>query len=1157
MKLMRFLRLFAVLPVLFAMLFAPVSASQWFVDVSIGDDTYDGTNPAVLGSNIGPFQSINWAIVMAVPGDSIYVAEGYYYGNILIDKAISIFGNNASIPGDGTRNAETIILPDQEDLSRGPNPLNAVIYINSPSVYIGGIRIDGDNTNITSGNDIRGRDVDISYGISNGGIFNNIQIVNNVFENLNVSGITFRGNVNSSNSNCQIKQNMFNNFGNNSLAIQCEGFYSDILSNLIIDASIGISFNDYKTSNGRSWQVNGNSVYANIIGFIIENCFENASSLFVENNLFSTPSGVISDFGVWMNNNRDNFTVRFTNNNLSNSGQAYELSGNNIPPILFDRDSIENCDDGIRVSNFDDNGKTDTILLNKCQFQTCATSGVELFNDSNRIDLIINNSIFKNSMNGVTLKGNCNVELNNTAFDNISNYYLQLDYGISGITSAIDIDATSCTFNGLTGVLSTDSTNFITEDKIRHYLDDNVFAFVTFKPKTIYITANDGNTQVSPAFAKTFDDWHVFMDTAATLEDVNVTKQLHFYTRGAVSIGSFTMNAPGKNLFMHGPIGLTNTLALNSGILNSTDGTVTVGEPLGFPPILDVSGGNAASYVEGPLGIVTETKAFDTTYYPVGKTGDFRPLFVATESSFNGAIGTIEVELNQGPAPFQNPAPDLTHTSLIHHWRTNNVDGIALDQIGFGGTYGTFMIDDEVSDPPNLRLAVADNGDWKNMGGVGTSSGNGIIFSTNSNMAMAYVTLANAGRGGNGLGKAGPIAAFEVLQSCFPDSVQFNDISATTGDTIVSWQWDFGDTTALDTVQNPKHQYLTPGPYDVQMIIVSSTGESDTVVRTISVEAPPTAGFDKMVPCFPSPVVLTDTSVSTSPTDPIISWSWTVDSTSYSSSQVIHSFDTSGTYTVGLRVTSLNGCTDTVTQTIFQGDTVQMSISPAGPYSICDGDTTALTATPGLNSYLWSTGDTSMSIIVTQAGTYSVTGFNGNACFANDTATVVILVSPVADAGPDQQIEFGESTMLSGSGGGGYEWSPATGLSDKDIENPTAKPTSTTTYILRVFNSFGCEDFDTMVLTVEPFEIVDLPNLITPNGDGKNDAWDLSILPGYDSAKVSVVNRWGKEVFVSFNYKNDWEGTYNDNPLPDGTYMFIIENQSTFGVIKGAILILR
>ena len=69
-----------------------------------------------------------------------------------------------------------------------------------------------------------------------------------------------------------------------------------------------------------------------------------------------------------------------------------------------------------------------------------------------------------------------------------------------------------------------------------------------------------------------------------------------------------------------------------------------------------------------------------------------------------------------------------------------------------------------------------------------------------------------------------------------------------------------------------------------------------------------------------------------------------------------------------------------------------------------------------------------------------------------------------------------------------------------------------------------------------------VPTIITPNGDLINDRWEIPCLVGSDfpNSVVIVFNQWGDEVFRASNYKNDWEGTYNGQPLPTGTYYFIV-----------------
>jgi len=76
--------------------------------------------------------------------------------------------------------------------------------------------------------------------------------------------------------------------------------------------------------------------------------------------------------------------------------------------------------------------------------------------------------------------------------------------------------------------------------------------------------------------------------------------------------------------------------------------------------------------------------------------------------------------------------------------------------------------------------------------------------------------------------------------------------------------------------------------------------------------------------------------------------------------------------------------------------------------------------------------------------------------------------SITANAGSDVSICNGYSEVLQASGGTTYSWSPTTGLSDPNIANPTANPSSTTSYIVTVSNDGRCPDTDDILVNVNP-----------------------------------------------------------------------------------------
>jgi gliding motility-associated-like protein len=84
----------------------------------------------------------------------------------------------------------------------------------------------------------------------------------------------------------------------------------------------------------------------------------------------------------------------------------------------------------------------------------------------------------------------------------------------------------------------------------------------------------------------------------------------------------------------------------------------------------------------------------------------------------------------------------------------------------------------------------------------------------------------------------------------------------------------------------------------------------------------------------------------------------------------------------------------------------------------------------------------------------------------------------------------------------------------------------------------------------------DIMNLFTPNNDGINDYWELPDMDSWGSCDVRIFNRWGKLVYAKDNYDNLWDGTSNDNPLPEGPYYYVIETANA-GVKKGTVNIVR
>ncbi|WP_442786036.1 gliding motility-associated C-terminal domain-containing protein [Marinifilum sp. D737] len=85
------------------------------------------------------------------------------------------------------------------------------------------------------------------------------------------------------------------------------------------------------------------------------------------------------------------------------------------------------------------------------------------------------------------------------------------------------------------------------------------------------------------------------------------------------------------------------------------------------------------------------------------------------------------------------------------------------------------------------------------------------------------------------------------------------------------------------------------------------------------------------------------------------------------------------------------------------------------------------------------------------------------------------------------------------------------------------------------------------------------PNTFSPNGDGINDYYVIPGILQFPHNKLVIVNRWGHEVYSASPYKNEWDGKMKgqNDPLPTGTYFYILKKDKNAKVEKGYIYITR
>jgi len=254
---------------------------------------------------------------------------------------------------------------------------------------------------------------------------------------------------------------------------------------------------------------------------------------------------------------------------------------------------------------------------------------------------------------------------------------------------------------------------------------------------------------------------------------------------------------------------------------------------------------------------------------------------------------------------------------------------------------------------------------------------------------------------------ASPSVNFTANDSlgCAPQNVQFSNTSVAGSGNISSYQWDFGDGTS-SSLQNPAHNYTTPGTYTVTLQVTNSFGCVKTFTKSqyIRVGSGTQAGFNYTVTSLcaaPVTVNFTNTSAGTG----AMSYQWNFgDGTTSNSLNPVHTYAANGSYTVTLIAISSQGCIDTLVRSnlISIGN---VSSNFNSPDSVCQGQLFSITNTSSpLPAFaLWNFGDgttaTAINPVKSYAlpGTYTIKLLNSfGGCMDSVSKTIVVKAKAMA-----------------------------------------------------------------------------------------------------------------------------------------------------------------
>lgn len=399
-----------------------------------------------------------------------------------------------------------------------------------------------------------------------------------------------------------------------------------------------------------------------------------------------------------------------------------------------------------------------------------------------------------------------------------------------------------------------------------------------------------------------------------------------------------------------------------------------------------------------------------------------------------------------------------------------------------------------------------------------------------------------------------PVASFAATTACENQSTIFTD---NTPGTIAQWQWDFGDLSG-STQQNPLHQYATAGTYNVELIVTTTGGCSDTLLNPVVVHAQPVAAFTTNTVCWGDTTKFTNGSSSS---DGIItSYAWDFSDGGLSSLvNPEHEFSVyNDSFYVTLVVQTQYGCLDTLVQLVetYPVPDVQFASDAT---SGCEDFLVNFTESSLINNativnWLWDFGDGNYTYTQNPAHTYTDSGSyyvnlqvtTSDGCIFTDTLSFPIVVYPKPVAGftysPQPVTILQPEVVFADESYGAMYWEYDFGDFDGSIQqNPTHAYQDTGLYIVEqiVINQYGCSDTTEVPVHILAEFVFFIPNAFTPNGNGTNEVF-MGEGEGIKEFTMYIFDRWGNLIFESHDPNTGWDGTIGGTPCQEDAYVYRI-----------------
>ena len=399
---------------------------------------------------------------------------------------------------------------------------------------------------------------------------------------------------------------------------------------------------------------------------------------------------------------------------------------------------------------------------------------------------------------------------------------------------------------------------------------------------------------------------------------------------------------------------------------------------------------------------------------------------------------------------------------------------------------------------------------------------------------------------------------------CNPITVNFDAFAEMNANFV----WDYGDGNVVDTTVNKiEHTYKDFGNFIPKIIMTEPSGTCKipltgaTAINVVGADAK--YGINQNLFCDNGLLRISD---STTTNDPSLSYVWDYGdgATSTNPNDTTHYYASPGNYSLFLRVTTANGCVDSMRSAL---KVVQSpSISIVSDSIICANDRLQYAGVfnrpdTSLVRWLWQFPNGNSSTLQNPArqqytipGNYNlhVYAVNTSGCADSISQSLLVHSLPTVTLPSTLTMQNGYPITIPATYSQNvidYSWLPDNNtLSCVDCAEPTTINTKfSTKYSVSFVDSNGCKNTgNVQVLVICMNANVFVPNTFSPNGDGSNDVFYIRG-KGLERVKsLRIFNRWGEIVFEQKDFpvnnpSSGWDGKFKGNRPQADVYIYQVE----------------